>query len=187
MNESGPAPSEERIEALLSSLQFVPPPRATLWAPEQRRLPRSFTRPLLLAAAIALLGVGAVAAQEGLLPIFRTPLVEDCRPDICGSNYTVAAQATNDENSVIAVNLIVASGTDRDALKDIAEGFRSRHATSRVIVSFFAEDAGQEAYGFGLVPSGIHDEFTLAEQYSSWIGTLDFNPENVVSEHWSPD
>lgn len=187
MNTHRPALSEVEIEAALSSLRFAPPPLASLWTPRRTRRRSSHVRPLLLAAAVAVMGAGVVLAQEGLLPIFRTPLVEDCKPDSCGPNYAVAASATNDDDSVIAVNLIVASGTDRDALWDIAEEFWSRHAGSRVIVSFFAEGAGQEASGFGLVPSGFDDAFELPDQYASWLGTVEFKPDQPDSEWWSTD
>jgi hypothetical protein len=185
MNHTAPAPSEEQADALLRSIRFTPPARATVWTPGRSRSRRWFTRPVLIAASLALLGAGVVAAQGGLLPIFRTPLVEDCVPDRCGPNYSVAAEATNEDDSVRAVNLIVASGTDRAALEDIAEGFRSRHDASRVIVSFFAEGAGQEASEFGLVPSGLDDPFTLPDKEASWLGTVDFVPDRAASEHWA--
>ena len=187
MTQPAPAPSEEHVDALLRSIRFSPPSRSAVWAPGRTHPRRWLTRPVLIAAAVVLLAAGVVAAQGGLAPIFRTPLVEDCVPDRCGSNYSVAAEATNDDDSVRAVNLIVASGTDRAALEEIAEGFRSRHEASRVIVSFFAEGAGQEASAFDLVPTGPDDAFTLPDDEGSWIGTLDFVPERAVSQHWAGD
>lgn len=85
---------------------------------------------------------------------------------------TVSARWTTDDGSVVALNVVVAAGTDRRRLPALAQELRRARPRSRVIVTFFDEAAGPERYVIGHVPAG--DEPVVAAGGPAWLGTFDF-------------
>lgn len=145
--------------------------------------PRSVL-PLVVLVAAACTTATSIPAT----PIFRTDRVADCEPDECGPGYAVTARSSVEDDSVIAVNVVVESGSSRVAMADIARGFRSRHDGTRVIVNFLSEEAGGERFAFGLLPS--RDEpIDVPGDAPSWLATVDFRRATGVTARWwvAPD
>lgn len=66
---------------------------------------------------------------------------------------TVAAKWVTVDGWVVALNVVLASGTDPRRLPELARAYRDRHPGARVIVRFFASNAGQERFVIGHVPT----------------------------------
>jgi hypothetical protein len=118
--------------------------------------------------AIARLGVGLVTTVVAACASPPRAAVEPPPP-------VVAARWIADDGSVVAVNLVVAVGTDPGRIRLLAEREHSQRAGARVIVRIFAATAGPERYVVGHVPTGTEP---LIETSSppSLLGVYDFLP-----------
>ncbi len=65
----------------------------------------------------------------------------------------VVARWVADDGSVVALNVALARPTDRRRIPELARAFRDEHPGARVIVTFFASDAGPERFVIGHVPT----------------------------------
>jgi hypothetical protein len=66
---------------------------------------------------------------------------------------TVAAKWVTVDGWVVALNVVLAPRTDQRRLPELARAYRDRHPGARVIVRFFASNAGQERFVIGHVPT----------------------------------
>lgn len=167
------------VERALEAMHFMTPPYAD---PRARAsvtpagLTR-WTRPLLLAAALVLVGGGLAFAASQIFPtIMGTPRVVDCQPWECGQDFQVTARVTDDPDSVSAFNVVVTDGTGATRLAKIARPLADRNPGYRVIVWFFSEASGQERHQFPLLPAadqtGVSAPPPLSED--AWRATFDF-------------
>jgi hypothetical protein len=167
------------VERTLEAMQFVTPSFAasrarTVVAPAGIA---RVSRPILLAAALMLVGGGLVFAASRVFPtIMGTPGVGDCEPWECGTDFQVTARITDDPDSVSAYNVVVTDGTGQDRLAEIAQALADRSRTHRVIVWFFSEASGQERHQFPLLPAGDETSIPAPPPLSNtaWRATYDF-------------
>jgi hypothetical protein len=70
------------------------------------------------------------------------------------------------------MNVVVAPGTDVERLRAIAVSFRRDVPAGRLIVTFFASDAGPERFVIGHMPTG--DDALIADAAgASWLARFD--------------
>ncbi|HET9756348.1 MAG TPA: hypothetical protein VFP66_07600, partial [Candidatus Limnocylindrales bacterium] len=79
----------------------------------------------------AVVGLVVIAALACAAPPTST------RPPAPAAEVTVTARWVADDGSVLALNVVVAAGTDRRRLPAIAQELRRGRPRSRVIVTFF--------------------------------------------------
>lgn len=101
---------------------------------------------MLKALAAAILP-GAMAAACASAP---PPATVPDTPTVAAP--TVAARWIADDGSVVALNVVVATGTDPRRVREFAERQRQEHPAARVIVRVFAATAGPERYVLAHVP-----------------------------------
>lgn len=167
------------LERTLEAMNFVTPSFAdsrarTVVAPTG--LAR-LSRPILLAAALVLIGGGLVFAAAQVFPtIMGTPGVVDCEPWECGTDFQVTARMEDDPDSVSAYDVVVTDGTGHDRLAAIAQDLADRSPTHRVIVWFFSEASGQERHQFPLLPGAGQTGVSAPPPLSNtaWRATYDF-------------
>ena len=87
----------------------------------------------------------------------------------------VAARWVAEDGTVVAVNLVVAPGTNREEQRTFAERERSQHPGARVIIRIFAATAGPERYVVGHVPAGT-EPLVRASPSETLLGIYDFMP-----------
>lgn len=97
----------------------------------------------MLRPALAVLALAGSMAACGSAP--SSPST-DAEP-------TVVARWTADDGSVVALNVLLGPRTDRRRLPELARAFREEHPTARVIVTFFSDNAGEERFVIGHVPT----------------------------------
>jgi hypothetical protein len=119
---------------------------------------------VVLRSAVATLV--AIAALACAAPPTPTP------PPHPPAEITITARWEADDGSVVALNIVVAAGTDRRRLQALALELRRARPRSRVIVTFFDDAAGPERYVIGHVPA--RDEPVVASGGPAWLGTFDF-------------
>lgn len=167
------------LERTLEQMHFVTPSFAdsrARAAVAPRGLAR-LSRPILLAAALVLIGGGLVLAASRVFPtIFGTPGVVDCEPWECGHDFQVTARITDDPDSVRAFNVVITDGTGAARLAEIARPLADRNPGYRVIVWFFSEASGQERHQFPLLPGADETGISAPPPVSSsaWRATYDF-------------
>ncbi len=113
----------------------------------------------------AVVGLVAIAALACAAPPSST------QPPAPAAEIAVTARWVADDGSVLALNVVVAAGTDRRRLPAIAQELRRGRPRSRVIVTFFDDAAGPERYVIGHMPAG--DEPVIASGGPTWLGTFD--------------
>jgi len=122
---------------------------------------------VLRTAIGALVGIAALACAAP--PTSSTP----ARP---AAEVTVTARWAADDGSIVALNVVVAAGTDRHRLPALAQELRRAGPHGRLIVTFFDDAAGPERYVIGHMPAG--DEPVVTESRGpGWLGTFDFPPD----------
>ena len=167
------------LERTLEAMQFATPSfaasraRAVVAPAGLVRL----SRPVLLAAALVLIGGGLAFAAAQVFPtITGTPGVVDCEPWECGTDFQVTARMEDDPDSVSAYDVVVTDGTGKDRLAEIARALADRSQTHRVIVWFFSEASGQERHQFPLLPAADETGIPAPPPLSNtaWRATYDF-------------
>ena len=113
----------------------------------------------------AVVGLVVIAALACAAPPTST------QPPAPAAEVAVTARWVADDGSVLALNVVVAAGTDRRRLPAIAQELRRARPRARVIVTFFDDAAGPERYVIGHVPTG--DEPVIASGGPTWLGTFD--------------
>jgi hypothetical protein len=93
------------------------------------------------------------------------------QPPAPAAEIAVTARWVADDGSVLALNVVVAAGTDRRRLPAIAQELRGTRPRARVIVTFFDDAAGPERYVIGHVPAA--DEPVIAAGGPTWLATFD--------------
>ncbi len=97
------------------------------------------------------------------------------QPPAPAAEVAVTARWVADDGSVLALNVVVAAGTDRRRLPAIAQELRRARPHARVIVTFFDDAAGLERYVIGHMPAG--DEPVIASGGPTWLGTFDLRAD----------
>jgi hypothetical protein len=118
-----------------------------------------------LAAVLA-----AVAAPAVVVACSPTPPPSAVLP---AADYTVTARWSADDGSIVVLNVVAADGVDRRNLPATARRYREEHPGSRVIITFFADSAGEERYVVGHVPAG-GGPLPVASRGTSWLATFDY-------------
>jgi uncharacterized membrane protein len=175
---------DARLETLLVRLRRTPPPLASIWRPGQAMpRPGRLRWSTALAAALAVLAltsiVAVAAVSSGAGTLYQQG--KDCQPDTCGPAYTVVA--TSIDSRVIAFNVIVKGDTSSAHLRALASQFVDRHPGMRVIAYYFSDATGDEAEGFGSLPTS--DEGTApapVNGHSHWLGTVDTLSNGKIQE-----
>ena len=80
-----------------------------------------------------------------------------------------------DDDSVVAVNLVVPAETDPQRTRALAEAERTTHPTARGIVRLFSATAGPERYDLGHVPAA-GEPLVQASPPPSLLRVYDFPP-----------
>ena len=106
------------------------------------------------------------------------------RPAAPAAEIAVTARWVADDGSVLALNVVVATGTDRRRLPAIAQELRRARPRSRVIVTFFDAAAGPERFVIGHVPTG--DEPVIASGGPTWLGTFDLPADSAPTGSGQP-
>ena len=86
---------------------------------------------------------------------------------------TIVARWVADDDSVVALNVVLARETDRRRIPELARSFRDEHPGARVIVTFFADTAGPERFVIGHVPTA-DDPLPIGARPRSAIAAFDF-------------
>jgi hypothetical protein len=86
---------------------------------------------------------------------------------------TVVARWVANDGSVVALNVVLARDADRGRIPALARSIRDEHPAARVIVTFFASDAGPERFVIGYVPAA-DVPLPVGARPSSAIATFDF-------------
>ncbi len=93
----------------------------------------------------AVVGLVVMAALACAAPPTST------QPPAPAAEVAFTARWVADDGSVLALNVLVAAGTDRRRLPAIARELRRTRPHARVIVTFFDDAAGPERYVIGQV------------------------------------
>jgi hypothetical protein len=119
---------------------------------------------VLRISVVTLVAIAALACAAPPMP--------SSAPEPTG-DVAVTARWAADDGSVVAVNVVVAAGTDRHRLPALAQELRRAEPRGRLIVTFFDEAVGPERYVIGHMPAG--DEAIVTESRGpAWLGTFDF-------------
>ena len=94
---------------------------------------------------------------------------------------TVVARWVGDDGSVVALNVVLTRETDRARIPELARSIRDEHPGARVVVTFFASDAGPERFVIGHVPSA-DGPLPANPRPSSAIATFDFRASPTPSD-----
>lgn len=170
----------QELERALNRMRFVTPSfedvRARQSTPTSGLAQRF--RPLLLAAALVLVGGGLAFGASEMFPyVMGTPGVADCEPWQCGDDFQVFAQYSGDPDSVEAWNVVVTDTVTDDRMATIAQALADRNRGYRVFVWFFSEASGQrERGGFPLMPDAGQTDISAPPPLneSAWRATYDF-------------
>jgi hypothetical protein len=167
------------LERTLEAMRFVTPSfedvRARQSTPTSGLAQRF--RPLLLAAALVLVGGGLAFGASEMFPyVMGTPGVADCESWQCGDDFQVFAQYSGDPDSVEAWNVVVTDTVTDDRMATIAQALADRNRGYRVFVWFFSTAAGQERGGFPLMPDAGQTDISAPPPLneSAWRATYDF-------------
>jgi hypothetical protein len=113
--------------------------------------------------------VATVAVTAGVVACSPTPPPSAAVP----ADYTVTARWSADDGSIVVLNVVAADGVDRRSLPATARRYREEHPGSRVIITFFADSAGEERFVVGHVPAG-GEPLPIASRGTSWLATFDY-------------
>lgn len=148
--------------------------------PAAVRPKRNSRRGRLAPALVAmLLLVGA--CQSEATEVTTTLACPD--PTVCGDGYVVAAGAIGD--GTYAYNLVIDGELDKDDLRAISADFRESVGEGRLLVYFFATDAGDEVDGFGPLPSSDADPAPEPLDTANYVGMIELFPSGESAERWT--
>jgi hypothetical protein len=128
----------------------------------------------VLRPAIAVLALAGSMVACASAPPSRSP---DGEP-------SVVARWIADDGSIVALNVVLGPTTDRRRLPELARAFREQHPTARVIVTFFADSAGEERFVVGHVPTD-GGPITNARP-STAIATFDYPRPSLTTTAGAP-